>query len=1376
LIEVNWDVFKVKNKDYTTAFELLCYHIFCRRYGQTEGIIADFNQVGLETMPILYSDGKYYGFQAKFFERANYSNIEKSISKALKTFTNQEQEKNQLNHIVIFLNCKIQSSSKGAQKIVDLCAKKGVTVEWFITNHFESVLNKPKNLDLAHLFFGEPDILGFILDSKNIRLNTLLLSKEYIELELQVEEKRKSITNYSNEILKTKNKIHLISGSPGSGKSVCMNKLLQLYTGNDKSSEVEKIAVIDKIGAMTMYVNLNIVSLDNLENIIRNRQNDFRMRDQGTKFIYLFDGLDEVSDVRIDKTLSYIFELADKVSTKSIIISSRLASSNKFKLKMGYKNIVEHQIVGLSKKQIQMYFLSKGVSGKEELLSTLEKSNPTFFESIQDTLTLSILWKEIDKINRDSYITDLIEIHINETLNNIAHTKYLYELNLPNPKIETIIELNKQLSLYSFEHQIISIKYEEIYSLFLELLPRCDYQEINRIIDFMAENYFDVYGTNTVQSYTYKHRRYSEYFLMLSIVEKMEDDSNLLREKHLLTNNDFFYKMLIPYLKNKANKTNNIALSQSLGLYDVYLGNNRNWGADDPYYKWSDYLTYALTSQKNEVFEVIINDNNLVFRDYLLGLPNNIIEKLQSLKTKSRSKEAEIDYFLKIFLRSIVELHKQNKRETVKLFVGKYEEIMEVIVEDKYNLNYTDEKSANEFWRNKFYIDIVIRQRNINDYKNMVSMNAGDLFAVEFTGEYTSTKLTVMKSLTYILTTEHPNEFVSFIKDFNEYQLGAYLISICEPECLALIHQYPDLKNEIIIRVSSLNPTGGLHQALIYGFKKYVGEDLTDEETNCIEKYVTELGRIESSVFWKNHHNVIAFLSLPNKNNKSMEFNLHRNLMIYNDFYKMYVLMLDGTCSLAKMVKLFTSSTLFKNSTVGYYARLLLGNAFVFNEENIKSVKGCINYLNHKKIDNIQMVYFQIKKTNCKKFRELFSAFELLGLTSEENYKDIDYSSTSESMLILSYLLSDFDEDISYEFLLSGVDHGIMRMNSRKDTLADEILIGSFEILLQNHWISKEQAYLYVDKLIDIALTLNNNHVANRVSEMLIKLLIRTNFEIAFYCYKKLIKFEELSNELHREVAGTMVDLGLSLAEVEGCIKNFESYFDNYNQKTNWYYFYGKIEVYLALAMSDFYSKKEHAEVFENIRNEIDGLDYAGWGRELYSPEYQNYSRLCERFSKPVDVDEKKEAEYNMTPTLSNSEKVDLTKIINELDSEEKLEQFFTDFDSKYFVDALEHYECLVSKSLELFDDIDILINHMRENRYPDMTHLKRNSEYLYFGIVAALDNGTAKQQMVNYLINEGIGHDSYLELMKVYRVLGDKNMCLNLFKSLINDVNLFVY
>lgn len=91
---------------------------------------------------------------------------------------------------------------------------------------------------------------------------------------------------------------------------------------------------------------------------------------------------------------------------------------------------------------------------------------------------------------------------------------------------------------------------------------------------------------------------------------------------------------------------------------------------------------------------------------------------------------------------------------------------------------------------------------------------------------------------------ERPDEFVSFIKDFN----GSYLISICEPECLATINQFPALKDEILKRISSLNPSEGLHQALIYGLKKYAGEVMTKEEINCI-KIITRVFLIRSPSF-----------------------------------------------------------------------------------------------------------------------------------------------------------------------------------------------------------------------------------------------------------------------------------------------------------------------------------------------------------------------------------------------------------------------------------------------------------------------------------------------------------------------------------------------
>ena len=60
-----------------------------------------------------------------------------------------------------------------------------------------------------------------------------------------------------------------------------------------------------------------------------------------------------------------------------------------------------------------------------------------------------------------------------------------------------------------------------------------------------------------------------------------------------------------------------------------------------------------------------------MIKDYLLELPNKIIEKLQRLATKESPKDPEIDYLLKIFLRSLVELYKQNKKVYSKTFPWK---------------------------------------------------------------------------------------------------------------------------------------------------------------------------------------------------------------------------------------------------------------------------------------------------------------------------------------------------------------------------------------------------------------------------------------------------------------------------------------------------------------------------------------------------------------------------------------------------------------------------------------------------------------------------------------------------------------------------------
>ena len=217
--KINWKKFEIKNPKATEAFETLCYFLFCRKFNITEGIRTDFNQVGLETEPVKDENGKYWGFQSKYFDKqTDYANIESSIKKALDNYPH-------LNYIIIYLNQAARTSCKNGEKIENLCKAAGVQVEWFLPNNFLVSLNQVKNQDLAEFYFGETDAIRVLSDSKDIRLNTLLQSKEYILLKLQKQTKSIKISDYSNEIMKSAYKLHLFSGAAGSGKSTINNQL-----------------------------------------------------------------------------------------------------------------------------------------------------------------------------------------------------------------------------------------------------------------------------------------------------------------------------------------------------------------------------------------------------------------------------------------------------------------------------------------------------------------------------------------------------------------------------------------------------------------------------------------------------------------------------------------------------------------------------------------------------------------------------------------------------------------------------------------------------------------------------------------------------------------------------------------------------------------------------------------------------------------------------------------------------------------------------------------------------------------------------------------------------------------------------------------------
>ena len=221
-----------------------------------------------------------------------------------------------------------------------------------------------------------------------------------------------------------------------------------------------------------------------------------------------------------------------------------------------------------------------------------------------------------------------MEISVSILLNDLHHKKYLEELNLPNPKNKAIIKINKKLAFYLFENEKFSLTQEEMQKIITRIYPNCDYVSVNYIVSYMADIFFDAVVTQNTQTFSYRHRRFAEYFTLLSLENKIQEDLNYFRKNNIIINYDLFEKMFLPYLQSKAMKTKDIPLAFEIGLFNVYLGNDTAWGVDKSFYFWSRWIIYAIVGLSDDILQNVVEDKALPIYKFFHDVPNEIIDSL----------------------------------------------------------------------------------------------------------------------------------------------------------------------------------------------------------------------------------------------------------------------------------------------------------------------------------------------------------------------------------------------------------------------------------------------------------------------------------------------------------------------------------------------------------------------------------------------------------------------------------------------------------------------------------------------------------------------------------------------------------------------------
>ena len=92
----------------------------------------------------------------------------------------------------------------------------------------------------------------------------------------------------------------------------------------------------------------------------------------------------------------------------------------------------------------------------------------------------------------------------------------------------------------------------------------------------------------------------------------------------------------------------------------------------------------------------------------------------------------------------------------------------------------------------------------------------------------------------------------------------------------------------------------------------------------------------------------------------------------------------------------------------------------------------------------------------------------------------------------------------------------------------------------------------------------------------------------------------------------------------------------------------------------------------------------------------------------------------------------------------------------------------------EIIDEAELL-ELLKKNSFPHTDWFTSNSKYFHLGLGAALENINTKEEMMNYLFDKTTGHGGFVNVMKSYEIIGNREMCMKLFRRYLRFCDFLV-
>lgn len=595
----SWKEFELINKDnIKEAFQRMCTYLFCYTYHVKE-LSEEPNHPGIETYPIEFRKKKY-GFQCKHFENnVSYEQIKSSVSSLLKS-----KYKNEIDFFVLYCNKDLSDCSSLRQIRKDL-KDNNISLKIVSNNEILRQISTKKYYIIYNLFFKQSLLFdNYQFDVVKDEEIESVIKCTFIDLKLS------EIKVSEFECDKINNKVALIEGYAGSGKSVAMYYIYRKMFMLDKDIFFQASHLTTK-REFGVFVDFKIHKHDCKKEIMSLVSQAERYFDNH-KLIIFFDGFDEVSDEFAQEFSVFLSKLCSKSIIERVLISCRSLSLKKHYLIHELSDLTVYKINALTEQEKRDYAIAKLGDDYTRFSDLLEKD--TLIKNVDDPLCLGYVIENITRIKSSSDVFEVIKMSIERKIGN---------------KIPTVLE-PQTANVFSFLGDLAfkmyvgnttdSISLPLLHQLIDIHFPKLTYEQINTLITALESaeiiNECDI-------GIVFKHKRIYEFFLIDRIFQEYLNDINILQKVNIFKEEDLFEKLFLQKLERSIQKTHSLSLIAEYHLFKTYMNENNKFGADENSIMHSDFSVDAICSFDDQTIIDLLESNSKIRKWVLRSINKN---------------------------------------------------------------------------------------------------------------------------------------------------------------------------------------------------------------------------------------------------------------------------------------------------------------------------------------------------------------------------------------------------------------------------------------------------------------------------------------------------------------------------------------------------------------------------------------------------------------------------------------------------------------------------------------------------------------------------------------------------------------------------------